>query len=93
MIAVALAGCGNKSTETTKATEKTTEATKSTEKTTEATKATESKTDSTVSGTKLVLNANDVNTGKLKSTLTVDGFRIVAGSKATVTVDKSRKEY
>lgn len=82
-----------KTTETTKATEKTTEATKATEKTTEATKATESKTDSTVSGTKLVLNANDVNTGKLKSTLTVDGFKIVAGSKATVTVDKSRKEY
>ena len=82
-----------KTTETTKATEKTTEATKVTEKTTEATKATESKTDSTVSGTKLVLNANDVNTGKLKSTLTVDGFKIVAGSKATVTVDKSRKEY
>ena len=80
-------------TETTKATEKTTETTKATEKTTEATKATESKTDSTVSGTKLVLNANDVNTGKLKSTLTVDGFKIVAGSKATVTVDKSRKEY
>ena len=78
---------------TTKATEKTTEATKATEKTTEATKATESKTDSTVSGTKLVLNANDVNTGKLKSTLTVDGFKIVAGSKATVTVDKSSKEY
>ena len=73
-----------------KPTEKTT---KATEKTTEATKATESKTDSTVSGTKLVLNANDVNTGKLKSTLTVDGFKIVAGSKATVTVDKSRKEY
>ena len=67
--------------------------TKATEKTTEATKATESKTDSTVSGTKLVLNANDVNTGKLKSTLTVDGFKIVAGSKATVTVDKSSKEY
>jgi hypothetical protein len=82
-----------KTTETTKATEKTTEATKATEKTTEATKATESKTDSTVSGTKLVLNANDVDTGKLKSTLTVDGFKIVAGSKATVTVDKSRKEY
>ena len=82
-----------KTTETTKATEKTTEATKATEKTTEATKATESKTDSTVSGTKLVLNANDVNTGKLKSTLTVDGFKIVAGSKATVTVDKSSKEY
>mgnify|MGYP002269471483 CR=1 FL=1 len=82
-----------KTTETTKATEKTTETTKATEKTTEATKATESKTDSTVSGTKLVLNANDVNTGKLKSTLTVDGFKIVAGSKATVTVDKSRKEY
>lgn len=82
-----------KTTETTKATEKTTEATKPTEKTTEATKATESKTDSTVSGTKLVLNANDVNTGKLKSTLTVDGFKIVAGSKATVTVDKSSKEY
>ena len=78
---------------TTNATEKTTEATKATEKTTEATKATESKTDSTVSGTKLVLNANDVNTGKLKSTLTVDGFKIVAGSKATVTVDKSSKEY
>ena len=79
---------------TTKATEKTTEATKATEKTTETTKkTTESKTDSTVSGTKLVLNANDVNTGKLKSTLTVDGFKIVAGSKATVTVDKSRKEY
>ena len=69
------------------------ELTKATEKTTEATKATESKTDSTVSGTKLVLNANDVNTGKLKSTLTVDGFKIVAGSKATVTVDKSSKEY
>ena len=69
------------------------ETTKATEKTTEATKATESKTDSTVSGTKLVLNANDVNTGKLKSTLTVDGFKIVAGSKATVTVDKSSKEY
>ena len=82
-----------KTTETTKPTEKTTEATKATEKTTEATKATESKTDSTVSGTKLVLNANDVNTGKLKSTLTVDGFKIVAGSKATVTVDKSSKEY
>ena len=73
-----------------KPTEKTT---KATEKTTETTKPTEKTTDSTVSGTKLVLNANDVNTGKLKSTLTVDGFKIVAGSKATVTVDKSRKEY
>ena len=73
---------------TTKATEKTTEATtKATEKTTEAT------TSSDVSGTKLVLNANDVRTGKLKSTLTVDGFKIVAGSKSTVIVDKSSKEY
>ena len=80
---------------TTKATEKTTEATtKATEKTTEATtKATENTTSSDVSGTKLVLNANDVRTGKLKSTLTVDGFKIVAGSKSTVTVDKSSKEY
>ncbi len=86
-----------KTTESTKATEKTTESTKATEKTTESTKATEktteSKTDSTVSGTKLVLNANDVKTGKLKSTYTVDGFKIIAGSKATVTVDKSSKEY
>ena len=87
---------------TTKATEKTTEATtkatgkssdevKPTEKAT--TKATENTTSSDVSGTKLVLNANDVRTGKLKSTLTVDGFKIVAGSKSTVTVDKSSKEY
>ena len=88
-----------KTTEATKATEKTTEATtKATEKTTEATtkateKTTENTTSSDVGGTKLVLNANDVRTGKLKSTLTVDGFKIVAGSKSTVTVDKSSKEY
>ena len=56
-------------------------------------RAIENTTSSDVSGTKLVLNANDVRTGKLKSTLTVDGFKIVAGSKSTVTVDKSSKEY
>ena len=85
------------STEETKATESTTKATtrateastKATQSTTEATK----ETSASAKGEKLVLNANDVATGKLKSASVVDGFKIVATSKKTVTVDKSEKVY
>ena len=41
----------------------------------------------------MILNANDVSTGKIKSSTVVDGFKIVATSKKTVTVDKSTKDY
>lgn len=81
---------------TTKATEKATE--KETEATTKATEATTKATEKETSaessqGEKLILNANDVDTGKIKSSKVVDGFKIVATSSKTVTVDKSSKEY
>ena len=85
---------------TTKATQAPTKATEATTKATEAsTKATQSTTEATketsasTKGEKLVLNANDVASGKLKSASVVDGFKIVATSKKTVTVDKSEKVY
>ena len=56
------------------------------------TKATEATSVST-KGEKLILNANDVSTGKIKSSTVVNGFKIVATSKKTVTVDKSAKDY
>lgn len=78
--------------ETTKAQE-TTKATEATTKETQApTKATEASSVST-KGEKLILNANDVSTGKIKSSTVVDGIKIVATSKKTVTVDKSDKDY
>ena len=65
-----------------------------TTKATEATtKATEKETTVSSKGEKLILNANDAATGKLKSGTLVDGFKIVATSKKTVTVDKSEKDY
>ena len=85
-----------KATETTtKATEAATKATEATTKATEATtKATEKETSAESSqGKKLILNANDAATGKLKSSKVVDGFKIVATSSKTVTVDKNSKEY
>ena len=89
-----------KAQETTKATESTTKETQAPTKATEATtketqaptKATEATSVST-KGEKLILNANDVSTGKIKSSTVVDGFKIVATSKKTVTVDKSTKDY
>ena len=77
----------------TKATEATTKETQAPTKATEATtKATEASSVST-KGEKLILNANDVSTGKIKSSTVVDGLKIVATSKKTVTVDKSDKDY
>jgi hypothetical protein len=77
----------------TKETQTPTKATESTTKETQApTKATEASSVST-KGEKLILNANDVSTGKIKSSTVVDGLRIVATSKKTVTVDKSDKDY
>lgn len=77
----------------TKATEATTKETQAPTKATEATtKATEASSAST-KGEKLILNANDVSTGKIKSSTVVDGLKIVATSKKTVTVDKSDKDY
>ena len=77
----------------TKATEATTKETQAPTKATEATtKATEASSVST-KGEKLILNANDVSTGKIKSSTVVDGLKIVATSKKTVTVDKSNKDY
>ena len=89
-----------KAQETTKATEAATKETQAPTKATEATtketqaptKATEASSVST-KGEKLILNANDVSTGKIKSSTVVDGLRIVATSKKTVTVDKSDKDY
>ena len=89
-----------KAQETTKATEAATKETQAPTKATEATtketqaptKATEATSVST-KGEKLILNANDVSTGKIKSSTVVDGFKIVATSKKTVTVDKSAKDY
>ena len=82
-----------KAQETTKATEATTKETRAPTKATEATtKATEASSVST-KGEKLILNANDVSTGKIKSSTVVDGIKIVATSKKTVTVDKSDKDY
>lgn len=82
-----------KAQETTKATEGTTKETQAPTKATEATtKATEASSVST-KGEKLILNANDVSTGKIKSSTVVDGLKIVATSKKTVTVDKSNKDY
>ena len=89
-----------KAQETTKATESTTKETQAPTKATEATtketqaptKATEATSVST-KGEKLILNANDVSTGKIKNSTVVDGFKIVATSKKTVTVDKSAKDY
>ena len=82
-----------KAQETTKATEATTKETQAPTKATEATtKATEASSVST-KGEKLILNANDVSTGKIKSSTVVDGLKIVATSKKTVTVDKSDKDY
>ena len=79
--------------ETTKATEAATKETQAPTKATEATtKATEASSVST-KGEKLILNANDVSTGKIKSSTVVDGLKIVATSKKTVTVDKSDKDY
>ena len=78
---------------TTKETQTSTKATESTTKETQApTKATEASSVST-KGEKLILNANDVSTGKIKSSTVVDGLKIVATSKKTVTVDKSDKDY
>ena len=78
---------------TTKETQAPTKATEATTKETQApTKATEATSVST-KGEKLILNANDVSTGKIKSSTVVDGFKIVATSKKTVTVDKSAKDY
>ena len=74
----------------TKATEATT---KETQTTTEATKATQEDTSVSTKGEKLILNANDAATGKIKNSTVVDGFKIVATSKKTVTVDKSAKDY
>ena len=74
----------------TKATEATT---KETQTTTEATKATQEDTSVSTKGEKLILNANDAATGKIKKSTVVDGFKIVATSKKTVTVDKSAKDY
>ena len=96
-----------KAQETTKATEAATKATEAATKETQApTKATEATTKETqaptkateassvsTKGEKLILNANDVSTGKIKSSTVVDGLRIVATSKKTVTVDKSDKDY
>lgn len=86
-----------KAQETTKATESTTKETqaptKETQTTTEATKATQEDTSVSTKGEKLILNANDAATGKIKSSTVVDGFKIVATSKKTVTVDKSEKDY
>lgn len=77
----------------TKATEATTKETQTPTKATQApTKATEASSVST-KGEKLILNANDVSTGKIKSSTVVDGLKIVATSKKTVTVDKSNKDY
>lgn len=82
-----------KAQETTKATESTTKATEATTKETQApTKATEA-TSVSAKGEKLILNANDAATGKIKSSTVVDGLKIVATSKKTVTVDKSAKDY
>ena len=82
-----------KAQETTKATEAATKETQAPTKATEATtKATEASSVST-KGEKLILNANDVSTGKIKSSTVVDGLKIVATSKKTVTVDKSDKDY
>ena len=82
-----------KATEATKETQTPTKATESTTKETQApTKATEASSVST-KGEKLILNANDVSTGKIKSSTVVDGLKIVATSKKTVTVDKSDKDY
>ncbi|MDO5339188.1 MAG: silent information regulator protein Sir2 [Eubacteriales bacterium] len=75
-----------KAQETTKATESTTKATEATTKATEATSV-------SAKGEKLILNANDAATGKIKSSTVVDGLKIVATSKKTVTVDKSAKDY
>ena len=78
---------------TTKETQAPTKATEATTKETQApTKATEASSVST-KGEKLILNANDVSTGKIKSSTVVDGIKIVATSKKTVTVDKSDKDY
>ena len=78
---------------TTKETQTPTKATESTTKETQApTKATEASSVST-KGEKLILNANDVSTGKIKSSTVVDGLKILATSKKTVTVDKSDKDY
>ena len=74
----------------TKATEATT---RETQTTTEATKATQEDTSVSTKGEKLILNANDAATGKIKKSTVVDGFKIVATSKKTVTVDKSAKDY
>ena len=93
-----------KAQETTKATESTTKetqaptkateaTTKETQTTTEATKATQEDTSVSTKGEKLILNANDAATGKIKKSTVVDGFKIVATSKKTVTVDKSAKDY
>ena len=77
----------------TKETQAPTKATEATTKETQApTKATEASSVST-KGEKLILNANDVSTGKIKSSTVVDGLKIVATSKKTVTVDKSDKDY
>ena len=82
-----------KAQETTKATEAATKETQAPTKATEATtKATEASSVST-KGEKLILNANDVSTGKINSSTVVDGLKIVATSKKTVTVDKSNKDY
>ena len=69
------------------------ETTKETQTTTEATKATQEDTSVSTKGEKLILNANDAATGKIKNSTVVDGFKIVATSKKTVTVDKSAKDY
>ena len=89
-----------KAQETTKATEAATKETQAPTKATEATtKATQAPTKATeassvsTKGEKLILNANDVSTGKIKSSTVVDGLKIVATSKKTVTVDKSDKDY
>ena len=81
----------NSSSEVTKP-EETTKAQETTKATEATTKATEASSVST-KGEKLILNANDVSTGKIKSSTVVDGLKIVATSKKTVTVDKSDKDY
>ena len=81
----------NSSSEVTKP-EETTKAQETTKATEATTKETQASSVST-KGEKLILNANDVSTGKIKSSTVVDGLRIVATSKKTVTVDKSDKDY